>query len=213
MALVDMRDMLDHAYSNGYAVGAFDLVSLDFLEGIMDAAERCRAPVILSLAESHFDYFDFELMMPAVEAAARRASVPVAIHLDHGASLESAVRAINLGCNGVMVDASGRQVCINAEQQSSFTGLVKGVKEAIGTEVEHCMRLWGSAGRAEEVLAQCTPWAPIEHLIIYNVKGLDERGVEAMMSEGRRVLATVPGVREVMTGRAVKQDAAYRYTW
>jgi len=106
MALVNLRDMLNHAYCNGYAVGAFDLVSLDFLEGIMSAAERCRAPVILSLAESHFDYFDFDLLMPAVETAARRASVPVAIHLDHGANMESAVYAINLGCNGVMVDAS-----------------------------------------------------------------------------------------------------------
>ena len=91
MALVNLRDMLNHAYRNGYAVGAFDLVSLDFLEGIMSAAERCRAPVILSLAESHFDYFDFDLLMPAVETAARRASVPVAIHLDHGANTESAV--------------------------------------------------------------------------------------------------------------------------
>ncbi len=106
MALVNMKQMLEHAHTNGYAVGAFDLVSLDFLEAILDAAGHCRAPVILSLAESHFEYFDFELVMPAVVAGARRASVPVAIHLDHGESLSSAVRGINLGCNGVMVDAS-----------------------------------------------------------------------------------------------------------
>jgi fructose-bisphosphate aldolase class II len=106
MALVHMRDMLNHAYRNGYAVGAFDLVSLDFLQAIIDAAEACQAPVILSLAESHFEYFDFELTMPAVEAAAHRTRVPVAIHLDHGASLQSAVDSIRLGCNGVMVDNS-----------------------------------------------------------------------------------------------------------
>lgn len=347
MALVNMRDMLNHAYRNGYAVGAFDLVSLDFLEGIMAAAERCHSPVILSLAESHFDYFDFELMMPAVEAAARRSPVPVAIHLDHGASLESAVRAINLGCSGVMVDASheefsdnvqrtlevtrmahlcgvpvegelgyvpgvegedaehhpgeiayttvaeasryveqtgvdflavsigtvhgrmqgepkldferlaqinetlqiplvihggtglsddqfrrliangvskvnyytaladaaGKQVRTNAEQQGSFTGLVKGIKEIVSVEVERCMRLWGSVNRAAEVLSHCAPWAQVEHLIIYNVEGLDAQGVEAMMTEGRRVLGAIPGVREVITAKAVKEDAAYRYTW
>jgi len=66
MALVNMRDMLYHAYRNGYSVGAFDLVSLEFLEGIMAAAERARSPVILSLAESHFNYFDFELIMPCL---------------------------------------------------------------------------------------------------------------------------------------------------
>ncbi len=65
MPLVYMQDMLNHAYRNGYAVGAFDLVSLDFLEAIIAGAEACQASVILCLAESHFEYFDFELT-PAV---------------------------------------------------------------------------------------------------------------------------------------------------
>ena len=106
MPLVNMKDMLNHAYHNGYAVGAFDLVSLDFLEGIINAAERCDAPVVLSLAESHFAYFDFEIIMSAVVSAARRTTVPVAIHLDHGENLESAITGIKLGCNGVMIDSS-----------------------------------------------------------------------------------------------------------
>ena len=132
MALINMRDMLYHAYRNGYAVGAFDLVSLEFLEGIMAAAERCHSPVILSLAESHFDYFDFELIMPAVEAAARRASVPVAIHLDHGSNLKSAISAINLGCNGVMVDASHESFSDNLR----CTSAVVEMAHACGVPVE-----------------------------------------------------------------------------
>jgi len=349
MPLVNMKDMLQHAYDHGYAVGAFDLVSLEFLEGIVAAAEHARAPVILSLAESHFEYFDFELLLPAVEAAAKRASVPVAIHLDHGASLESAVCAIKLGCNGVMVDAShadfgenirvtklvvetahacglpvegelgyvpgvegedaerhpgeiayttlaearayvertgvdflavsigtvhghmkgkpkldyqrlkqinealaiplvihggtglsddqfrrlitngvakinyytaladvaGASVRANAKanRSNSYTGLMKNVREAISAEVECRMRLWGSAGRAAEVLTRCRPWMPVEHLIIYNVEGVDETRVEMMMAEGRRVLGAIPGVREVVTGKAVQENARYRYTW
>jgi fructose-bisphosphate aldolase class II len=86
MPLVDMKDMLHHAYRNRYAVGAFDLVSLDFLEAILRICEGTDAPVILSLAESHFEHFDFDLMMAATERAARRAEIPVAIHLDHGTS-------------------------------------------------------------------------------------------------------------------------------
>ncbi|MGD9164884.1 MAG: Dabb family protein, partial [Chromatiales bacterium] len=62
-------------------------------------------------------------------------------------------------------------------------------------------------------LAQCSPWLPVEHLIIYNVKGLDENGVTGMMSKGRQVLSKIPGVREVVTGKAGKADAAYQYTW
>ena len=132
MPLVDMRDMLNHAYRNGYAVGGFDLVSLDFLEAIITAAEHTRSPVILSLAESHFEYYDFELAMAATERAARRASVPVAIHLDHGASFDSAVRAINLGCNGVMVDASHMDFPNNV----ATTQLVVEMAHACGIGVE-----------------------------------------------------------------------------
>lgn len=113
MPLVNMRDMLNHAYHHGYAVGAFDLVSLNFLEGIINAAELCDSPVILSLAESHFAYFDFELIMSAVVAAARRTTIPVAIHLDHGECLKSAIKGINHGCNGVMIDSSNQALTEN----------------------------------------------------------------------------------------------------
>jgi fructose-bisphosphate aldolase, class II len=130
--LVHLGDMLRHAYSNGYAVGAFDLVSLDFLQAILAGAERQRAPVILSLAESHYAYFDPELLMPAVRLAAERARVPVAIHLDHGASIESAVKAIRLGCNGVMVDASTRPF----EENLATTRAVVEMAHACGVPVE-----------------------------------------------------------------------------
>jgi fructose-bisphosphate aldolase class II len=127
-----MRDMLGHAYRNGYAVGGFDLVSLDFLEAILSAAEATRSPVILSLAESHFEYYDFKLVMAATELAAKRASVPVAIHLDHGVSFDSAVEAINTGCNGVMVDASHEAFAGNV----AMTRKIVDMAHACGVSVE-----------------------------------------------------------------------------
>ena len=50
-------------------------------------------------------------------------------------------------------------------------------------------------------------------LIIYNVEGIDKTGAETMIAEGRQVLSTIPGVREVFTGEAVQDAAKYRYTW
>ncbi len=132
MPLVDMKDMLSHAYDHNYAVGAFEVISLDFLEGIVQAAEQARAPVILSLAESHFECFDFDLLMPAVEAAARRAQVPVALHFDHGTSLESAIKGINGGCNGVLVDASQEDFIENTR----ITREVVEMARACGVSVE-----------------------------------------------------------------------------
>jgi fructose-bisphosphate aldolase class II len=126
MPLINMKDMLGHAYKHQYAIAAFDVVSLDFITGIIAAAEVKQAPVIISLAESHFEYFDFELLMAAVEKEAKRTSVPVAIHLDHGESFESAVRGINLGCTGVMVDASNLPLQENIEQTSAVVDMAHG---------------------------------------------------------------------------------------
>ena len=349
MALVNMRDMIYHAYDNNYAVGAFDLVSLEFLEAVIDAAERSRASIILSIAEPQFAHYDSELLLPAVEAAARRASVPVAIQLDHGRSLESAVNAINRGCNGIMLDASNEQLpeniratrdvvemahrCgvpvvgelgyvagnegegaelhpgetaltipsearayvertgvdflavsigtvqgrmkgrakldyprlkqlnqaldiplvihggsgLNEDQfrkltsygiakinyytalsdiaaktmrqrsrenpSGSFIDINKDVKEAIGSEVQRCLRLWGCAGRAAEVIAQCEPWSPVEHLIVHNVNKLHEQQFNNMMAEGKRLLSDIPGVREVFTGEAIDENDRYQFCW
>ncbi len=126
MPLVHMGDMLQHAYENRYAVGAFDVVSLDFITGIVAAAEAQQAPIIISLAESHFEYFDFELLMTAVVRAAERTPVPVAIHLDHGESLESAVRAVNLGATGVMVDASSLPLDENIAHTCAVVDMARG---------------------------------------------------------------------------------------
>lgn len=132
MPLVHMGDLLRHAYKNRYAVAAFDVVSLDFITGIISAAEEKQAPIIISLAESHFDYFDFELLMSAVVRAAQRTSVPVAIHLDHGESLDSAITGINLGCTGVMVDASN----LPLEDNIRHTKAVVEMAHACGIPVE-----------------------------------------------------------------------------
>ena len=132
MPLVHMGDMLRHAYEHRYAIAAFDVVSLDFLTGIIAAAEEKQAPVIISLAESHFDSFRVELLMSAVVEAARATSVPVAIHLDHGESMASAVAGINRGCTGVMVDASS----LPLEENIRRTRAVVEMAHACGVPVE-----------------------------------------------------------------------------
>ena len=132
MPLVHMGDMLRHAYESRYAVAAFDVVSLDFITGIIAAAEAKQAPIIISLAESHFEYFDFELLMSAVVQASRRTSVPVAIHLDHGESMDSAITGINLGCTGVMVDASNQPL----EDNIRDTKIIADMAHACGIPVE-----------------------------------------------------------------------------
>ncbi len=132
MPIANLANMINHAKQHNYAVGSFGVANLQFLEGIMQAAENCRAPVILNLIESHFEHYDFELLMHAVSAAAQRATVPVAINFDHGTSIATAEKAIRAGCNGVMVDTSALPFSDNLWQTRDIVNMA----HACGVTVE-----------------------------------------------------------------------------
>jgi fructose-bisphosphate aldolase class II len=91
--------------------------------------------------------------------------------------------------------------------------VTEGPGEAVGAQAERCMRLWGSAGRAAEVLVQCRTWQPVQHVIVYNVEGADDALVAAMMARGREALGRIPGVRRVFTGWALQKSAKFRCCW
>jgi len=95
----------------------------------------------------------------------------------------------------------------------SFTDLKKDVKEAIGAEVQRCLRQWGSAGRAAEVLERCDPWLSVEHLIIHNIDSYNIQSLSNIMNEGKQILSKIPGVREVFTGEAMEENSKYRFCW
>lgn len=105
MPLVDEKDLLEHAGRHGYAVCAFDVPGTELLAAAVDAAERARAPVILSLSERRLDHLDAGHFLPVMEAAGQAASVPVVVRFGDVTSVESAVRAIGLGCNSIGVAA------------------------------------------------------------------------------------------------------------
>ncbi len=64
-----------------------------------------------------------------------------------------------------------------------------------------------------KLIESCQRWDPVDHLILFNVEGINEEQAHVMMTHGREVLSQIPGVLEVVCGEAVKQDASYRYSW
>ena len=104
--LVSFKSILQNARNGHYAVGAFNCLSLEHVVGAIQAAEELRSPIILQLAEVQFPCAPMELMAPVYLEAAKRATVPVAVHLDHGQSLETCVKAIKAGFNSVMFDGA-----------------------------------------------------------------------------------------------------------
>lgn len=135
MPWVDLHDMLNHAYRNHYAVGGFSAASLDCIEAIMAAAEHRRSPVILNLSDAPAGHNDFELIAAAAEHAARRATVPVALHFDCARSPESAVRAINLGCNGVTVAAAHESFPANVAHTRRLAEIAHGCGVSVEGEL------------------------------------------------------------------------------
>lgn len=132
MGLVKTTEILREASDRGYAVGAFDVVNLEFLEGVLAGAESRRAPVILSLAQNHLDYVDMETFAGSLLRAADRASVPVSVHLDHGKDLDTVVRAIRYGFTSVMIDGS----TLSYEENVYLTRQVVRIAHAAGVSVE-----------------------------------------------------------------------------
>ncbi|RHW42774.1 class II fructose-bisphosphate aldolase [Neobacillus notoginsengisoli] len=104
--LVTLKEILSKADEGNYAVGAFNSPTLESARAAVEAAEELQVPVILSHAEVHFELTPLEIMGPILVNLAEKASVPVAVHLDHGSSLDVVKRAIETGFSSVMIDAS-----------------------------------------------------------------------------------------------------------
>lgn len=132
MPLVPMKGLLKSAHKNGYAVGAFNVVNLEFLEAIIETAETLSSPVILNIAEVHFPFVNLETICPAISALASRTSIPVALNLDHGVSFKAIVRALRNGFSSVMFDGSK----LSFEDNIAGTSEIVRVCHAAGVSVE-----------------------------------------------------------------------------
>src|SRR6056297_1110513 len=106
MGLVPMADILEKANKEYYAVGGFNINNMEFLQGIIWAAEETNSPLILQASEGAIKYIGMDYVMKMVEAAVKDTHIPVALHLDHGSSYEVIMRCIREGYSSVMFDGS-----------------------------------------------------------------------------------------------------------
>ena len=142
MGLMNPIDLFRHAEEHSYALGAFNVVSLEFLNGILEAAEETRSPVILNIAEVHFSYVNIEQIFPAIKHMADNACVPVVLNLDHGMSFETVVRALRCGFSAVMYDASKKPFEQNVEETRNVVRMAHSVGVSVEAEL-------GQVGGAE----------------------------------------------------------------
>ena len=104
--LITLKEILEIAEKKKIAVGAFNAANLESLRAIIDAAEELALPVILQFAQCHEPWVPLALIGPVMVDAAKKASVPVCVHLDHGETLEYLEEALKLVFTGIMYDGS-----------------------------------------------------------------------------------------------------------
>ncbi len=109
MALVSMRQLLDHAAENGYGIPAFNVNNLEQVQAIMEAASEVNAPVIMQASAGARKYAGENFLKHLIQAAIESyPAVPVSMHQDHGQSPAVCEGAIKLGFSSVMMDGSLR---------------------------------------------------------------------------------------------------------
>ncbi|MHB0875567.1 MAG: class II fructose-bisphosphate aldolase [Anaerolineae bacterium] len=132
MALVTSKEMLEHARSGHYAVGAFNANNLEMVQAIIEAADEEQSPVIVQISEGAIRYGGLEYLAAIVRAGAQLARVPVVLHLDHGSGFESNVRCLQAGYTSLMFDGSAKPL----EENIATTALIARAAHPCGVPVE-----------------------------------------------------------------------------
>ena len=148
MALVSMRQLLDHAAENGYGLPAFNVNNLEQVRAIMEAADECNSPVIMQGSAGARKYAGEAFLRHLIEAAVEAyPHIPIVMHQDHGASPAVCINAIRSGFSSVMMDGSLKE---DAKTPSSYeynvdvTRKVVDISHAVGVSVEGELGCLGS---------------------------------------------------------------------
>lgn len=135
MSLVTSKQLLLDAQKGGYAVGAFNVENMEMVKAVIAAAEELHAPVMLQTTPSTIKYGTLETYYAIVAAEAKKAAVPVCLHLDHGSSFELAVQALKAGYTSVMIDGSHEDLEGNIAVSKKVADVAKACKIPVEAEL------------------------------------------------------------------------------
>lgn len=153
MPLVNMKDLLKDAQDKNYAVGSFSVANMEMVLGVIKAAEETKSPIILQIAEVRLNFSPLAIIGPLMVAAAKQAKVPVAVHLDHGKTLECIEQALKLGFTSVMFDGSHLPLEENIAMTQKVVSMAKPYGAAVEAEIG-CVG--GSEDGSEDIAINCT---------------------------------------------------------
>ncbi|MBP1041207.1 class II fructose-1,6-bisphosphate aldolase [Vagococcus sp. BWB3-3] len=172
MAFVTLKDVLIKARAEHYAVGQFNINSVQWIEAILKAAQLNQSPVIVAASDRLIDFLGgFDWIVLAVKETMSRLeiTVPVVLHLDHGQSVESCLAAIDAGFSSVMFDGSHESLSDNIRLTKIVTDYAK--KNGVSVEAEV-----GTVGGNEDGLISGIQYAGLADCL----RLVQETGIDAL---------------------------------
>lgn len=168
--LVNLNYVLTDAQKNGYGVGLFNTTDSDMLEAAIAAAEELHSPIIIGTAEILLPFGELKLIAPSIIAAAKRASVPVVVHYDHGLTFDRCMEALQLGFSSVMFDGSTGSYEENIKQTQEIVKIAHAFGATVEGEIGHV----GQANDADD--AKVDLYTTVEEAKSY----IESTGVDAL---------------------------------
>lgn len=135
--LSNLGDILKIAENGNFAIPAFNVYNMETVMGVIDAARKMHSPVIMQVYNRLFQEENADFLAPIIIAAAQSVNVPICFHLDHGASEKEVIKALRLGCTGIMIDASTLEIESNIKVTKSIVDLCKNVSVQVEGELGH----------------------------------------------------------------------------
>lgn len=177
--LVNLNDVLKDAQKNHYAVGLFNTTDTDMLQGAIEAAEELRSPIIIGTAEVLLPSGELQLIAPSIIHAAKRASVPVVVHFDHGLTFDRCLEAIKLGFSSIMFDGSLGET----EENLKATREIVKICHSLGITVEGEIGHVGEASACDNDATDMYT-TPQEAIDFINATGVDALAVSIGTAHG-----------------------------
>lgn len=177
--LVNLNQVLKKAQENRYAVGLFNTTDTDMLEAAIGAAEELRSPIIIGTAEVLLPYGELKLIAPSVVEAAKRATVPVVVHYDHGLTFERCMEALQLGFSSVMFDGSAKPYEQNLEETKEIVKIAHAMGATVEGEIGHV----GEAANEDNLLTDMYT-TPDEAESYLNATGVDALAIAIGSAHG-----------------------------
>ena len=147
--LVTLREVLKDAKEKKYGVGLFNTVNLEMTKGVIQAAEELSSPVIIGTAEVLLPYAELEELAYFMVPMAKKASVPVVLHFDHGVTEQRIMEALKLGYTSVMYDCSTDTYENNVKRVADMVKTAETFGASVEAELGHVGANEGNLGKTD----------------------------------------------------------------